>query len=544
MQQTYPFPYFGAGDASYFEMAEISISFTRKPSDKEFESIKEACPAPLEVFNLVDELLFVSSSTSLHCHIAETYELEDGKDPKNEENWSEGRSFFASASQVNAFNHDVEKWLCKVHQILPIFFALRAEDEEADGTKFSSWHEWSLTQISSILPFFDDIVEKCDYEGPKALDLTEILLMQEEVSSLDEKYKAYLYPGETEFDAFMKGDIEPLKKISNSSYADQTILYFLDNLGPQNIERLILFADVFLDFEKKISEKTFEILNMQLFKYLDINHPSFEKIAQRIKCPSFVERLIYTIYHKLLSHRKYEEYIEVCKKLLKIPIDPKVESGFYSNILWVLQKDNTGLPVDKKLNELALVKSLPKGIEYPAIFFNACCLYVEMEEFDDAYKMVELALTHHFDRGTMLDQVTRGDMFKDFREKTKVLKLLENKDACEEIKPRLISPAYAYTQFKIHEIYNNGHATNFSQIILIDKTLEAEEDLQLFNKNENLKEKTLVVVNGDLRAKSVVLEDEVYLLVMGKIYCSEALPENVIEKQHTDFSYVAQTSFT
>ena len=71
------------------------------------------------------------------------------------------------------------------------------------------------------------------------------------------------------------------------------------------------------------------------------------------------------------------------------------------------------------------LKVAPKN---PLIFFNACCLYVEMEEYDKAYQMVEEAIKYKYnDIGLMKSQIETLDVFVPFKEKTKVLELLEMK---------------------------------------------------------------------------------------------------------------------
>ena len=60
--------------------------------------------------------------------------------------------------------------------------------------------------------------------------------------------------------------------------------------------------------------------------------------------------------------------------------------------------------------------------ENPLIFFNACGLYVEMEEYDKAYQMVEEVIKHKYeDIGLMKSQIETLDVFVPFRKKTKVL---------------------------------------------------------------------------------------------------------------------------
>lgn len=58
--------------------------------------------------------------------------------------------------------------------------------------------------------------------------------------------------------------------------------------------------------------------------------------------------------------------------------------------LWLLQHDNTGLQINRERNEKFIAYSLPYTSIYPAVYFNAACLYVDMEDYDKA--------THFFER--------------------------------------------------------------------------------------------------------------------------------------------------
>ncbi|MEM9687182.1 MAG: hypothetical protein AAF934_09720, partial [Bacteroidota bacterium] len=138
-------------------------------------------------------------------------------------------------------------------------------------------------------------------------------------------------------------------------------------------------------------------------------------------------------------------------------------------------------------------------------------------------------------------------MFKPFREKTEILKLLENIDSLVSKgnpTPRFIGESYAYTQFDIHSIYNDGYATNFSSIILFDGSISIEGEFNdnykyLINKKEGTESIALVIVNGNLKAKSIGNYKNIYLLVMGKINCPNISLEKVVEKEKTDFSFIA-----
>ncbi|MCD4792096.1 MAG: hypothetical protein K8R54_02595 [Bacteroidales bacterium] len=546
MKPIYNFPYFGAGKASYFDRAFVEVVFKEEPNKEQKKLIEKNVPFPIAEISWKKNFMTAGSGQFAHVDIATTYQTKDGLDPEDEENWEDNRWFFASGSQVDAFNTDIEKWFNEIHNISSIFLALRGEDYESGGTEFSDWHKWSLKQIKSILPYFDDVVADYDYDSEKASIIQSIFYMTEDTSKFDSKYVNYLHPGKIEFEAFEKGNIEPLKNISNSNYAEETIKAFNEHLKKKHKKNIIKYADVFLGFESVISKNTFKKLNELLFIRLkDVYSETFKKVAKNITDINFVDRIAGK-GHNLTAGGKYKKSIKLFEKALSVPVEANVRSGLYTNALWVFQKDNTGLPVNKKRNKLALEKCIPKGAEYPAVFFNACCIYTEMEEYDKAYEMIQEAIAHYYDKKYMINEIKNEDMFKEFREKTDVLGLLKNynPEPIENPKPRFIGESIAYDRFDIHNIYNRGYAVKFVNILLFNGHINTTGEFNntckelIDSSSHSVEGKTLVIVNGNLSAKSISEYDDVCLLVMGKINCKNITNKEVIEKGKTNFDYI------
>ncbi|MGE0400394.1 MAG: hypothetical protein AB7T06_27005 [Kofleriaceae bacterium] len=120
-----PFAFFGAGDASYFEDASLTVVFATPPSPSAKKKIEAGIPAPLERERWTKRTLFVAN---------DDYALT-------------GRKSFT------AFNAAIETWLLAAHAIVPIDFALRAEDSEATTT-FSQWHRDSMAMSVDLLAAF------------------------------------------------------------------------------------------------------------------------------------------------------------------------------------------------------------------------------------------------------------------------------------------------------------------------------------------------------------------------------------------------------
>ena len=475
----------------------------------------------------------------------EAYKTSDGKDIQNE--FKECEGFVSANSQVQAFNLDIERWLKEAHQISSIYFAFKNEQDGIKIKQYSNWHQWSLQQYKTILSYFEtEISNGHDYYdySEKANIIQNILSKIEKISTLEEKYIRFLHPGRLEFKAFKVGNPEPLKNITNNDYAEKVIKRFNKKLKKKHKKNCIKYIDALLSFEKKIEKPIFEELTQKLFSIIDdTDSKAFKKVVAKITSITFVSNLA-RLGYRLMRKQKYKESQDLFVKLLAIPVEATVESGFYTNILWVFQNDNTGLPTDKKRNKLALQKSLPKAKEYPHIFYNACCIYVEMKNHNKAYEMVEYALAHFVEKELMLNDIKKESLFKDFREKTNVLTLLENHGGEVNTNPksRFISKSIAYERFKIHNIYNSGLEVDFTHILLINGSINIDDELNIIYKDAieqitDFKKKILIIINGNVEAKSISELDKTELLIMGVLCNGLTRSKNVRERKRTNFDY-------
>jgi hypothetical protein len=143
------FPFFGAGEATYFEWAEVHVYFAREPTKTEKAKIAKRVPPPLRDSIVWEgQALMAASGQFAHMTIAETYQ---DTQPRKKEYQGGDRFFFAKQNQVHAFNEDTEAWLKEAHGVVPIVAAFRAEDQESGGTDLSPWHAWSIDHIKPVL---------------------------------------------------------------------------------------------------------------------------------------------------------------------------------------------------------------------------------------------------------------------------------------------------------------------------------------------------------------------------------------------------------
>ncbi|GAA3007555.1 hypothetical protein GCM10017559_32160 [Streptosporangium longisporum] len=88
--QDFPFPFFGAGQASYYMWAEVHVRFAREPSASQRAVITDTVPAPLR--GAIDwcegRQLMVSSGLSLHGALVRSYPAADGdSDRIDDDGW-------------------------------------------------------------------------------------------------------------------------------------------------------------------------------------------------------------------------------------------------------------------------------------------------------------------------------------------------------------------------------------------------------------------------------------------------------------------------
>ena len=210
MGTAYPFPYFGSGEAAYFETAGLRVRFEREPTSGEREAIEARLPPPLMGgTGWTGRDLSVWSDDSLHLALRSTYEAEEGDDTEERE----GGRYFAASSVVSAFNRAIVEWLEAAHDIVPIAAACRPEDHEAGGTDFDAWHRWSVERTDDLVGAFADVLESGDDEHPAGRTLTEILehvLDDDPDCDLSPLLAEWARPGALELAALRAGDFEGL----------------------------------------------------------------------------------------------------------------------------------------------------------------------------------------------------------------------------------------------------------------------------------------------------------------------------------------------
>ncbi len=161
------FPFFGAGDAAYFEWFEMWVWFAEPVAKTKRSALVKMAPklCQLDAQWPADHLLWVSTGDQwIQNHLVEEYgtakakkrmrdfakKLEDDEDASHWDGDSD--EILAVGDESKQFNADIDAWLPRLHAKQPILFVARHEDGEAGGTKLSAWHKASVAQFAAIEP--------------------------------------------------------------------------------------------------------------------------------------------------------------------------------------------------------------------------------------------------------------------------------------------------------------------------------------------------------------------------------------------------------
>ncbi|MFT3694765.1 MAG: hypothetical protein QM831_16570 [Kofleriaceae bacterium] len=161
------FPFFGAGDAHYFEWFEMFVWFAEPiPKSKRAAIVKMAPKlCQLDAQWPSDELLWASTGDQwIQQHLVDQYGTAKAKkkmadfqkklaEDEEMSHWDgDTDEITAVGGEEQKFNQEIDAWLVKLNAVHPILLVVRGEDGEAGGTELSAWHKASLLQWPDIEP--------------------------------------------------------------------------------------------------------------------------------------------------------------------------------------------------------------------------------------------------------------------------------------------------------------------------------------------------------------------------------------------------------
>ncbi len=161
-----PFPFFGQGEAGYYEWFEMWIWFEKPVPPKERKPTLKGAPklCVMDAQWPNASLLWASTGDQwIQQHLVEEYGTKKAKAVmrKVTEKQNRGEDLdddelddtIASGDEQEQFNAEIERWLLALHAKRPILFAARRQDGEAGGTKLGAWHKQSVAMFEErVLP--------------------------------------------------------------------------------------------------------------------------------------------------------------------------------------------------------------------------------------------------------------------------------------------------------------------------------------------------------------------------------------------------------
>ena len=432
--QTFPFPFFGAGEATYFEWAEVHVRFARLPTELEQETIAVRVPPPLrDSIDWEGAQMMVARDQMAHVHIADTYadggtdEEGDEEDSEDDDEDDERRFFFAKSSQVHAFNQDTQDWLLFAHAVCPVLCSFRREDAESGGTELSPWHGWSVQQLPRMLPEIEPLVVGAAPDSHVGFMARGVLQMGREAGvELPEALLDWLEPGRREVAALRQGDAGELLRLLERA-----------DVPAQNLEALARAAD------GAAAGQAPALLAAAgpLLRRGDLPGPLLEELTVAAACirsaetpppaaapgvldvarlrvatdAQLTDRLGYRAY-RLAREDRFLEALAI----FDVVVDGQgADLSSYCNALWAVMADNNHLPVQPERARHYLATCLPHGPSNPAIFYNAACGCCELGEPEQGFENLGRAREHGYAKPELMrDEPLFGALASDprFRE--------------------------------------------------------------------------------------------------------------------------------
>jgi hypothetical protein len=411
----YPFPFFGAGDATYFEWGEIQIVFAKPPTQETFERISSLVPLPLtDSIELDGRCFCASSSQLLHVEIYTTYDQEGSEEPED----LGGRFFFAPQEHVDRFNEDVERFLLEAHELCPIALAYRPEDGESGGTDFSRWHEWSLDQdVWDLLSADPDQPESREWADAHAsvevgaldpMDAIRVEIahgvatyMLEAGRDVPPSFRTLVDPGWAIVEALESGDVQRVIDLLGKweEDRDEIVIHLMRTFDPDSPEEYTDLVEVCLRVLREVpdieDQTRFKFAKLAVLVECPASEEILKDLAPRIATDEEAADLLGEFAYDLTMDDLWEGALRLFDYVLPNPHTPLTT---YCNALYAVQDDNNELGVKPELARRFLALCLPHGPDNPAIFVNAACVYMELGEDEEVFRCFEAALEHGYDR--------------------------------------------------------------------------------------------------------------------------------------------------
>lgn len=458
----YSFPFLGAGNAVYYEWCEIYIKFINEPTPKQKKTIIDIAPSPIKPkLGDFDKMLMVTCSKQfVNMYIEEAYGMEAKQKSLSqikeleEEQFDDNLYFFVSDEAAAAFEKDIETWLNEIHEICQIELAYRLEDEETEGTELSQWHEESCREVGKILEQWLSrekvFLENLDYNFVEFL-LNAILVYGRDYISDDIKNEAIqrflprTYAEQllstNQLDLLMVLLENSKKNFRQINFVCEGIYLFYEKNKLTTVEEknlaihlfeVIIASDLYSEHMKWGVKMVSNILSYMLeYKKNNIVKALKQRVQKLRYYYQVLNMINYETYqHCIIEEKKWNLALNRYQFVLDImdanSISKVVDYSIYCNILYILQNDVTGFPVDYQKNEKYIKICAMHAEKNPPIYFNIAILYIEMNEYDLALAyMKKYFATDDSNRISLIKEIQIEKIYEKFRSTPKVKFFLE-----------------------------------------------------------------------------------------------------------------------
>ncbi len=410
----FPFPFVGAGEASYFEWASVHVEFRREPSAEERAAIAARVPPPLQdSVDFVGSHLAVASDQFAHVAMAFAY----GDDSEAVTFLEEGgRFFFASDDQVHAFNLDTDAWLFHCHDICPILVAFRAEDAESGGTELSAWHAWSLARVADLLDPFRGVLTSSEGEDGARAHMVRGMLALVVADEIDipEEFAEWLPPARAEPAGSCSvtsvlpkwTDSEELRRllVADTTQTLERLGTEVDLDDDEQRQSLLAVADLLIGAPALDNKVKFILATVAAPLRHQAPDPAPEALVRHAEAVMAATKTWVTndrhfanrisdLGYNLAMEGSFPAAIDLFDLLVDVD---GLKMGTYCNALWVICRGNNNLPLQPARARRFLSGCVPHGPENPAIFYNAACVHMELGEHDMVLRSLSAAIENGY----------------------------------------------------------------------------------------------------------------------------------------------------
>jgi tetratricopeptide (TPR) repeat protein len=415
---TIPFPFIGAGEASYYEWAEVDVYFARVPSDAERSAIEADVPPPLRASIEWEEPHLRVATGDVHAAITAAYFVagEESDEDDDESYDDDDEPQLATTAQQRRFNEDIERWLHAAHAHCPILVAFRKQDLEAGGTELSQWHDDSVQAIPRLIEPLGALLRATPGRAPAPSPARWLArrVLRESPVALDRELADLVHPERPLRAALQAGNGQALAALLTPE-RDEVVLALaaVAQVHDPAHRRALTDALPVLGALARVSGELLCALLTLAAQISDqaLAHMTAGCARAREGDKWFAEGVAAAAYLETTARR-----MEPALRLFDLIIErDDLELPVYGNALYAVQKDNGAPEVDPARARRYLSACLPFAPESPLIFLNAAAVLAELGEHDAAIEHLGLAKDHGFDIAPFRDQTWPEALRRDER---------------------------------------------------------------------------------------------------------------------------------